>query len=136
MRLVQDKLCTICAHKFSTATNRQTRCTSCRDLCKHLHSAFSSSRGNKISPKVTAQTVINIAQKYVLVTHCVYCTRKFSAKITKSVDHIIPVCLGGSGDASNLEICCLDCNRCKSWLSLPDWVMLCQRVISTADSKQ
>ena len=44
---------------------------------------------------------------------CHYCGEKVSSD-NASLDHIIPVCLGGSNERENLKTACLMCNSIKS----------------------
>jgi hypothetical protein len=49
---------------------------------------------------------------------CRYCGRQ-SDKVVLEVDHVIPVCKGGTDDESNLVTSCFDCNRGKSGTPIP-----------------
>ena len=49
---------------------------------------------------------------------CLYCGQ---SSLFLTVDHIIPVCMGGTTTESNLAPCCLDCNRSKSHRPVLDW---------------
>jgi 5-methylcytosine-specific restriction endonuclease McrA len=44
---------------------------------------------------------------------CVYCGRDLSRRMYRTLDHLIPVCRGGSNHSSNLVTCCLFCNTKK-----------------------
>lgn len=48
---------------------------------------------------------------------CRYCARK-SPEVVLEVDHIVPVCEGGTDDAMNLATSCWECNRGKSGVPL------------------
>lgn len=48
---------------------------------------------------------------------CRYCGKK-SPEVILEVDHIVPVCDGGSDDAINLATSCWDCNRGKAGVPL------------------
>ena len=48
---------------------------------------------------------------------CQYCGRK-SPDVVLEVDHIVPVCNGGSDDVINLTTSCWECNRGKSGVPL------------------
>lgn len=50
---------------------------------------------------------------------CRYCGRK-SPEIILEVDHITPVCEGGSDDPINLATSCWECNRGKAGISLSE----------------
>ena len=56
---------------------------------------------------------------------CCYCLAMFDSttKATKkTVDHIIPIKLGGLHSARNLAICCFGCNNRKREKSYPEWL--------------
>jgi hypothetical protein len=48
---------------------------------------------------------------------CRYCGRQ-SDQVTLHVDHVIPVCQGGTNDEANLVTACVDCNLGKSGNSI------------------
>jgi len=48
---------------------------------------------------------------------CQYCGRR-SPEVVLELDHIVPVCQGGSDDPINLLTCCWDCNRGKAGVPL------------------
>jgi hypothetical protein len=50
---------------------------------------------------------------------CRYCGRK-SPEVILEVDHISPVCVGGSNDPINLTTSCWECNRGKAGVSLSE----------------
>lgn len=50
---------------------------------------------------------------------CQYCG-KCEADMT--VDHIVPVADGGTNDKANLVCCCLDCNKKKGYMPLPEFL--------------
>lgn len=53
---------------------------------------------------------------------CHYCFKPLTrAKAT--VDHVIPQSLGGDNSASNLLLCCGDCNQDKADMTLDEWAM-------------
>lgn len=63
---------------------------------------------------------------------CRYCGRT-SEDVTLEVDHVIPVCEGGTNDEANLVTACFDCNRGKrgTLLDAPlpsatDWLQVLQ----------
>jgi 5-methylcytosine-specific restriction endonuclease McrA len=45
---------------------------------------------------------------------CAYCGGEMTGVSQKSLDHFIPLCLGGRHSAANIFICCLSCNFEKS----------------------
>lgn len=50
---------------------------------------------------------------------CRYCGKK-SPEVVLEVDHITPVCEGGTDDTINLATSCWDCNRGKSGIALSE----------------
>lgn len=52
------------------------------------------------------------------VSVCIYCERKFSKHIIKTIDHIIPLSKGGQHELSNLQVICNSCN-CKKRNIMP-----------------
>ncbi len=52
--------------------------------------------------------------------HCCYCGRKFGLAI-KTVDHLVPLSLGGADSQINRVPSCKKCNRMKSNQSLYDF---------------
>lgn len=54
-----------------------------------------------------------IERLMALADHCHYCGRKFSARLTKTLEHVIPLAKGGEHKLSNLTIACRSCNSAK-----------------------
>lgn len=53
---------------------------------------------------------------------CYYCGKKLVPNhFTTTVDHIIPVSLGGTEEPENLVSCCVKCNSEKSSLLPSEW---------------
>lgn len=50
---------------------------------------------------------------------CRYCGRT-SPEVVLEIDHIVPVCEGGTGDPINLAVSCWECNRGKSGVPLSE----------------
>lgn len=44
---------------------------------------------------------------------CVYCGHAFGDQETRALDHVVPVCQGGTGDISNIVPACWGCNTRK-----------------------
>jgi hypothetical protein len=44
--------------------------------------------------------------------HCCYCGNLFSAN-ELTIEHKIPICMGGSSEISNIALACAPCNRAK-----------------------
>lgn len=47
---------------------------------------------------------------------CAYCKREFSESLKPTIDHVIPLALGGKDDLDNLVLACRNCNRDKGRL--------------------
>ena len=58
---------------------------------------------------------------------CCYCNRRWWNAVRKSLDHIIPVALGGTNDSDNLVLACLACNDRKRDLSVKDFAEYLRR---------
>jgi 5-methylcytosine-specific restriction endonuclease McrA len=50
---------------------------------------------------------------------CVYCQRDISKR--SSIDHIVPIEVGGTSEMSNIQLTCLRCNQSKGTLSDSDY---------------
>jgi hypothetical protein len=63
-------------------------------------------------------------------THCCYCGMEFPLAYFKerwnapTIDHLLPLCKGGTNKSANLVICCARCNRAKSGLLLEEFLQL------------
>lgn len=57
---------------------------------------------------------------------CRYCGRS-APEVVLHVDHVLPVCRGGTDDEANLVAACRDCNSSKSGKLLPDVVAATER---------
>jgi 5-methylcytosine-specific restriction endonuclease McrA len=44
---------------------------------------------------------------------CVYCARRFGPRLKSTIDHVLPLALGGSNDPTNLQLACGRCNSSK-----------------------
>ncbi len=55
---------------------------------------------------------------------CVYCGRR-GGRLT--LDHVLPVCRGGTSDLSNLVAACVPCNSAKGTRTLQEWLAALQR---------
>ncbi len=56
----------------------------------------------------------NLNRMFDHATCCDYCGKGFSRTEEKSLEHFIPLCLGGRHSISNVLIACLDCNHSKN----------------------
>ncbi len=53
---------------------------------------------------------------------CYYCKSQVGAK-QLTMDHVMPLIMGGKSKKANLVACCLDCNQKKRDLSPIDWCL-------------
>ena len=121
------KTCQVCMADIDGLHHLRKNCVQCHDLVRKLNSSLTSSRNGQ-SLKCNAQVITGVAQKWLNTMSCCYCDRSFTDTLPKSIDHILPVCLGGTNVLNNLAVCCLECNRAKSMLGLARWVELCQAI--------
>ncbi len=129
------RVCSICTNSFEPIKRKQEECPDCGNLQRRLQSSLRKPRQD-IRFKASVKMAKIVAHKYYWATNCVYCSRAFSPELTKIMDHITPICAGGSGeDAKNIAICCTDCNRCKAWLKKADWIKLCRLVVANLSNK-
>ena len=49
---------------------------------------------------------------------CQYCGRTAKDDVRLEIDHIVPLCKGGTNEDSNLITCCMPCNRSKGGTQL------------------
>lgn len=121
--------CEICDLKFFPLRSSHKRCNSCTYICRNIiHHSLTAGlkiKNKWIGQKVSRETLIAVSKKFVNSNLCCYCNRSFTENNPKSLDHIIPVCNGGTNDAENINISCLECNYCKKDLPLSNWVNLC-----------
>lgn len=69
------------------------------------------------------QQAINLKLKKVLMANnqfaiCCYCKNTFAAN-QLTIEHKIPICLGGTSDIQNVDLACAPCNQAKgreAWL--------------------
>ena len=127
--------CDICRIPLLNGHHSAIRCTTCAKVVRKIGSSLTSSRGrDRKTYKVKTEDRLQISRIWISTDQCSYCNRYFSEALPKSIDHILPICLGGANSFSNFAICCLECNRAKSQLSLEKWLDLSQRVSSTYSS--
>lgn len=58
---------------------------------------------------------------------CTYCHREFNENETPTIDHVIPLALGGTSQLENLVLACWRCNHRKAaqvFTIKPDWSKL------------
>jgi 5-methylcytosine-specific restriction endonuclease McrA len=124
--------CEICGNKFFPFRTGHKRCDDCSYIARNIvhHALCSDRQTDGWERKVDSITLLEVSRRYVHATACCYCTRLFSEDNPKSLDHIIPVCLGGQNVNENINISCLDCNRSKYSFPLNKWISLCKLVSS------
>jgi hypothetical protein len=120
--------CVICDQPFVPMMEKNIRCTTCKPIAGLVYSKVTCAhRSHKRTP-LTKENLNAITRRYVRATECIYCGIQFSAENGKSLDHIIPVWLGGNNENSNINVCCLTCNKMKGGLILDDWLTRCAQV--------
>jgi len=95
-----------------------------------------SERGTSVHPKVEAERPsgrITVASVLQLVEaqgyRCAMTGRSLSPE-TASLDHIVPVRLGGGHVVENVQVLHKDVNRAKSTLTNDEFIRLCRDVVS------
>ena len=53
---------------------------------------------------------------------CAYCGFRFRGKADATVDHVVPIVMGGKTEMSNLVLACQPCNNAKGDLSEYDFL--------------
>jgi hypothetical protein len=64
---------------------------------------------------------------------CWYCGNHCNPFYNYCVDHVVPVCRGGTNEIENLVPCCTDCNQSKGTLFLYEWRRNFERVEMRCD---
>lgn len=120
--------CSICDITFLPCMKKNTRCGTCRTFAGVVYRKVRTRhRSHKKRPLLGAD-LDKITHEYMAATNCTYCGREYSSLVTKSLDHIIPVSLGGDNGQSNINVCCLTCNLMKGGLTLELWLDMCARI--------
>jgi 5-methylcytosine-specific restriction endonuclease McrA len=123
--------CEICRKSFYPIRSNHKRCDICSYVAHDIvhHSLTGERKYNKgFRRKVIPSVVVEVSKRYVSACACCYCSRSFTDNNPKSIDHIIPICLGGGNESNNINICCLECNKAKAGLPLDKWISLCRLV--------
>lgn len=128
--------CEICGDNYPQSSHRNTRCKECGKLVKDIHSSLRFRLGVKATTPQSASVhdAVEVARKYITSTHCSYCKREYTDDRPRTIDHVFPYHMGGSGSHTNIVICCRECNECKSRLPIPQWIDLCQLILNNADT--
>ena len=124
-----DRVCAVCDADIHSLQWNAIYCLPCKKIVRRLSSSLTSSRGSKPPDKCPTTTVVDVARRWLGAEKCCYCERPFSDERHRSVDHIVPMCIVGENRLNNLAISCLECNRCKCYLVLADWIDQCKRVV-------
>lgn len=127
--------CAGCAGDFEPIHGRSMNCSGCAKMYRKLQSMLRVERRNSRGrPQVRKETIQAVLPRFVQQKKCAYCDREFKEGIlTKTIDHLSPVCAGGAtDDPKNLIVCCVECNRSKAWATFDQWVRLCRRVAEHA----
>lgn len=78
---------------------------------------------NKIElPDSSTRPIKVTTKKEPNIKSCYYCEREFDENLTKTRDHIIPLCKGGVNAQINLVYCCSECNGFKGGLMPEDFL--------------
>ncbi len=102
----------------------QSRLFNDRQLCEYISFSLSSYYGFKGFPKRNSDSLSMIERcswpkdiELALYEResgiCPKCERAFSSKLTKHIDHIVPISKGGTNDVVNLQLLCEECNVSK-----------------------
>ena len=120
-----ERVCTICTKKFVPRMAKHIRCKECRLIGRDVLARMCGDHRCNKKLTATGASVDIVARHYLYDTHCIYCARPYTSERKKSFDHIIPVHMGGNSEASNIAICCIECNRSKAGLMLDHWIANC-----------
>lgn len=125
--------CEVCDAEYPKIGKEHIRCSDCKVLVQNIHQHLRSLRkkGDKyiaIEKPATSQEAVEVAKRYLKYENCAYCGGTYSDDNPKTLDHIVPTCMGGSNSPHNIAICCEECNKSKCHLPLNRWVALCRSV--------
>lgn len=123
-----ERECRICFTNIDNEHAYSKSCTSCQVLLQKLNSSLTASRQNKSLP-CAVDVIVNLARKWINTDHCCFCRRIFTSQNKKSLDHVVPIYLGGKNTSDNLIVSCLGCNKAKSFLDLRHWIGLCKLIV-------
>lgn len=114
--------CEVCSKVFEPMRSTHKKCNSCTDLVQNVIWKSIINKVEKLKP--THQHVVDVAKMWIGSKFCGYCSGEYSEEKynSKSIDHIIPLCKGGSNELTNLKICHLKCNFIKGRFLLEEMV--------------
>jgi len=119
--------CKICNVEFALMRSSHERCERCSHLARSIQMGLDGTKKQKLTCSVDVANLIT--KKYLKSEKCSYCERSFSDNVKKSLDHIVPVSLGGMSIIENINISCLECNFSKRNFLLENWIKLCGLVV-------
>jgi len=125
------KECEVCDQNFYPIRPSHKRCSICTDLVRSIQGGLCNKRYVNKAFRYMRCSVVNaivITKRFLASTKCCYCNRAYTVDRHKSLDHIIPICRGGSNDPSNINVCCFRCNLSKRDLTLDEWIEQCRCV--------
>ena len=131
--ICNNRSCIVCSVNINSYHGLNKNCNNCKKIIKKINSTLTSGRNGK-SMKCKRFVVYEIAKKWINSNNCCYCDIEFCNKNNKSIDHIIPVSLGGKNEINNLTISCLKCNKSKARLEVSRWKELCELITNNADN--
>lgn len=62
-----------------------------------------------------------VRKMFAQCARCAYCSAAMTPS-EKTLDHMVPIALGGGHTVANVVVCCLSCNSSKQAMSFPSWV--------------
>ena len=71
---------------------------------------------------------------FAIDPHCQYCGRWFDRPRQSTLDHVVPVALGGPDHESNVALSCGACNRDKGGKTLAEWADRLRRQPANVES--
>lgn len=125
------KKCDVCYKDFFPVALRNIRCESCAEVANMVYTRITSPAYSfyknawKERRRISQASISDVARRYIASVYCAYCKRPYSDDRYRCFDHIVPISLGGSSEADNIEICCRACNYSKFDKPLKEWIESC-----------
>lgn len=103
-------------------------CLPCRRILRHtkpqFYSRWAAQRGQRIRATDDGTLTDQVLGKLFSAANCCpYCQTKL-AELDKSLDHFLPLCLGGQHSVFNAVVCCRPCNLKKNQIHPKLWLSL------------